>query len=112
MDDFGKRNFYCSGVYNTSKRSFDRFIPFRPYLDINISHQALIDHGRQKEGKREKQAEQYKDDKTLCYNKLLSDALGLDKHEKRVLPVSQLNDSGYASKYSLSLMLCGQREIS
>lgn len=71
-----------------SKNNFDRFIPYRPNLDIHTSHRKILSPLKTPR----KEPGQYKDDKNMYYNELLAGAF--DSEINRILPTVQRNDSG------------------
>lgn len=95
--DYSK-NYNCGKPFR-SKNNFDRFIPYRPNLDINTAHAKILLPVKTPQ----KQPEQYKDDESVFYNKLLSGTLDTEEH--RILPTIQRNDSGYSSKFNLWLYI-------
>ncbi|XP_063431005.1 uncharacterized protein LOC134713350 [Mytilus trossulus] len=91
-NETGQRKYYSSGQpFRSKKCNFDRFIPYRPNLDINTSHTKLLSPVKHSQ----KEPGQYKDKQKVFYNKLLSGAF--DSEEPRILPTIQRNDSGYSS---------------
>ncbi|VDI05370.1 Hypothetical predicted protein [Mytilus galloprovincialis] len=91
-NETGQRKYYSSGQpFRSKKCNFDRFIPYRPNLDINTSHTKLLSPVKHSQ----KEPGQYKDKQKVYYNKLLSGAF--DSEEPRILPTIQRNDSGYSS---------------
>jgi len=91
-----RRNRIARSRSGQCSTNFDRFIPFRPDLDIDTSHANMVASQCSDKNVRT-QPDQYRNHQVLYYNQLLDGAL--DKRQTRILPTvtRTRQDSGYSS---------------